>query len=417
MSQLHFLDLPAEIIVHITYSLDDISTILKLGSTCSQINIYCQDEHLWRMKFRKDFGDPSKPESLTWKEYYKLEYPIEPNPPISAGSDHYGIIDNQGHLHMGGSGWYGQVGGGEKTKKGNNPPTKIELVSKVICISCGDNASGAVTEEGDVYIWGSIKFGEAKKSLYIPTLVPLEKHALKISISVWGYVIILKDHSIYYSLHRPPNINLGIKDGEESGYLADIRVRDIHIENFGFTVVTNKFQVLHFSLTSDDELSTSETSLREPILHILSDGSNNIAVLSSSGNLYVWGDNEYGQLGQDDRIDRNNPTQVRIRGNISYISLGGETMAAVTENGELYMWGSNKGKKIMEKSIARKIGFLGNAGKYVIPAPVELRFPISSTNVKSKKLIYVAIGEFFTMTLTEDGEIKVWGDFPTTLEE
>jgi hypothetical protein len=55
------------------------------------------------------------------------------------GGSHYGIIDNQGELYAGKSVYLGQIRGGDETVKENNPPTKIELGSKVICVSCDDD--------------------------------------------------------------------------------------------------------------------------------------------------------------------------------------------------------------------------------------------------------------------------------------
>lgn len=65
------------------------------------------------------------------------------------------------------------------------------------------------------------------------------------------------------------------------------------------------------------------------------------------GKLYMWGLNSKGQLGLNDRNNRNTPTEVKTTSNgaiqpgtIAQISLGGEHSAAII-NDRLYTWGLN----------------------------------------------------------------------------
>jgi alpha-tubulin suppressor-like RCC1 family protein len=404
-------DLPYETLFNIILDLP-LSSLPNYCSTSHQANLICQDEYFWQLKFNKDFGNFSKPEFITWKEYYKFNL-IEPSSPISVGNFHYGIIDNKGDLYMGGHGWEGQVGGGDKTKKANNPPTKIELgiprVSKVICVSCSSTASGAVTEDGNVYIWGALHNSFTEEDLYTPTLVKLNKPALKISVVPRGYVVILNDFSICY------NLSLTFGNEERSGYLTNIRVRDIYPQNNGFTFVTHTFQVHQYQFTRNGEFNITEIPFPEPIRHVLTDSGSSMA-LSLAGNLYTWGDNSYGQLGQGDLINRDNPIKVNIGKKINSISVNWGKMAAVTEKGELYIWGDNNDERLVGGPIDRRLEIVDHDGFKVIPTPIQLALPSPSTD-KSAKVREVAIGWDFTMALTEDGEIKVWGNFPTKLEE
>jgi regulator of chromosome condensation len=346
-----------------------------------------------------------------------LIYSIEPPSAISAGACHYGIIDNKGNLYMGGDGDDGQIGGGESTRKKNNPPTPLDLGSKVICISCGGALSGAVTERGEVYVWGSMGISNPNPIFLIPTLVPLNKAALKISVSYRDYIILLEDHSIYYYYHRAPMLEDKMP---VSGYLTDIRARDICSCGQGFIMVTQDYHVYIYKILYSGELERKEIIFTEPIRRAASDLSS-FAALSISGNLYTWGNNMFGTLGQDDFVDKDKPTKVNIGKKISYISLGWEMMAAITDGGELYMWGHNREEKIMSQSMAEKIGILNDVyGNiyYSLVNPIELELPASSSfasqDIKSKKVKEVGVGGTFVMALTEDGEINVWGTFSST---
>jgi alpha-tubulin suppressor-like RCC1 family protein len=92
-------------------------------------------------------------------------------------------------------------------------------------------------------------------------------------------------------------------------------------------------------------------------------------------------------------------------------------MAAVTEKGELYIWGDNNDETLVGVPIDGRLEIVDHDGDKIIPTPIKLELPSSSKDEKSKKVIEVAPGNDFTMALTENGEIKVWGKFPAKLEE
>ena len=63
-------------------------------------------------------------------------------------------------------------------------------------------------------------------------------------------------------------------------------------------------------------------------------------IMSTSGNLYAWGYNGYGQLGLDDTTNRDVPTKV---GTDTWVAVAGGYYHSVGINsdGELYAWGRN----------------------------------------------------------------------------
>ncbi len=66
--------------------------------------------------------------------------------------------------------------------------------------------------------------------------------------------------------------------------------------------------------------------------------------LNSSGNIFSWGRNNYGNLGFDPSatLQINSPTQISIINTIRYISSGLNHSAAIKNDGSLYMWGKNE---------------------------------------------------------------------------
>lgn len=78
-----------------------------------------------------------------------------------------------------------------------------------------------------------------------------------------------------------------------------------------------------------------------PIRQIVAGGSHS-AVLSCTGTIYIWGKNEFGQLGLNDQRNRYLPTlQVSLlEQKIAFVSLGEEHSAAITTEGGLFTWGA-----------------------------------------------------------------------------
>lgn len=109
-----------------------------------------------------------------------------------------------------------------------------------------------------------------------------------------------------------------------------------------------------------------------------------------SRELYAWGYNLYGQLGQGNTIDRSSPVQVGSDIDWSYLSQGGRlNAAAIKKNGSLYAWGYNL------------YGAVGDNTTVDSSSPVQ----IGSLTTWSK----INFGENFAVALKTDGTIWSWG--------
>ncbi len=105
-----FTDLPNELLLD-TFLRLDLKSLLAVCQSNQQMRSFCQDDFLWKRKFIQDFGyTPVLKTGEKWKDIYKLVFLGRRNSPISAGSHHYGVIDNNGHLYMAGRDENGQLG-------------------------------------------------------------------------------------------------------------------------------------------------------------------------------------------------------------------------------------------------------------------------------------------------------------------
>jgi alpha-tubulin suppressor-like RCC1 family protein len=110
----------------------------------------------------------------------------------------------------------------------------------------------------------------------------------------------------------------------------------------------------------------------------------------STGSLYSWGSNLYGQLGQNDTFTLYSPVQVGALTNWASVSAGNKFCAAVKTDGTLWTWG---------------LGGNGQLGQNSIPvtsSPIQVG---SLTNWRS-----VAAGNFFScVAIKTDGTLWSWG--------
>jgi hypothetical protein len=70
--------------------------------------------------------------------------------------------------------------------------------------------------------------------------------------------------------------------------------------------------------------------------------------------LYAWGSNFYGSLGQDDKIYRSSPTQVGAFINWAQVSKASSNTAAVKTDGTLWTWGfGSQGRLGLNDTVSR----------------------------------------------------------------
>lgn len=73
---------------------------------------------------------------------------------VASGINYSMALSDEGKVYVWGNNTYGQLGTGG-LKSASEPIILESLVrEKIVDISCGDNYSGIVTQNGEVYTWG-----------------------------------------------------------------------------------------------------------------------------------------------------------------------------------------------------------------------------------------------------------------------
>jgi alpha-tubulin suppressor-like RCC1 family protein len=116
--------------------------------------------------------------------------------------------------------------------------------------------------------------------------------------------------------------------------------------------------------------------------------------LGSDGHAYAWGDNTYGELGDGTGADHFTPEPISLPGgvNATAVSAGADSALALGSDGHVYAWGQNSS------------GQLGDGTTTSRDTPEEISLPGGVTATA------VSAGNQFSLALGSDGNIYAWGD-------
>ena len=117
-----------------------------------------------------------------------------------------------------------------------------------------------------------------------------------------------------------------------------------------------------------------------------------------NGQLWVWGRNQSGQLGQGNKTDSQDPIQVGTDNNWASYAVGATTSAAIKTDGTLWVWGANS------------VGQLGNNEGG--PGPGNESWYSSPTQLMSDKTFStssdaLSVGSYNLLALDNEGSL--WG--------
>ncbi|NXB27989.1 RPGR regulator, partial [Eulacestoma nigropectus] len=312
------------------------------------------------------FGKSKFAEDVPSKFWFKNDKPVL----ISCGDEHTAIITGKGKLYMFGSNDWGQLGLGSKntvskptcvkalkpekpklavcgrnhtlvyTEKGNvyaaggnsegqlglgdtEERTTFHLISfftnqhKIKQLSAGSYTSAALTEDGQLFVWGDNSEGQIglanEASVSVPCKVDIGKPVSSVSCGYYHSALITGDGELY-TFGEPANGKLGLlpeqlKNNRVPQPVLGIMEKVNKVACGGeHTVVLTETEVYTFGLGQYGQLGHGtfvfESSVPKSVKHLkrhkicnIACGENHTAVIAENGLMFTFGDGRHGKLG------------------------------------------------------------------------------------------------------------------------
>ncbi len=127
-------------------------------------------------------------------------------------------------------------------------------------------------------------------------------------------------------------------------------------------------------------------------------GNNFTVALKADGTLWSWGTNKLGQLGTGDLEGRNEPFEIKgIDGTIKEISVNRNHTLVLSENGEVYAFGQNT------------YGEIGNGTKTNTKKPEKVMVKNGDEIEPLKDIIKVKAGKYESFAIDKNFDLWAWG--------
>jgi alpha-tubulin suppressor-like RCC1 family protein len=291
----------------------------------------------------------------------------------SIGNYHAGCIKNDGTLWVWGYNFDGELGDNTATHR-SSPIQTIAGGTSWNKLSFGAYHTGSIKTDGTLWVWGLNANGQIGDSSVANKSSPVQVLCWEEN---WTYV-----YAGYTSAGIKNDGTLWMWGNNAYGQIGN-----------------NSTTGFGSGLSSPVQTITRGTNW----LQVECEGSYSwgvtTAAVKNDGTLWMWGNNSYGQLGDNTTVSKSSPVQTITFGtNWKQVSIGcgsntgiGATVGAVKNDGTLWMWGNNTS------------GQLGDNTKTNRSSPVQ-------TITFGTNWAAVSCGNQFTAGIKNDGTLWMWGN-------
>ena len=294
---------------------------------------------------------------------------------VATGDFHTCALDADGKAYCWGYGLNGENGNGVNRQE--NAPVAVDTTGvlagkKLTQIATGLNHNCAVDTEGAVYCWGENKSGELGNGSTTKSAAPVSvsmqqfsgKKAKQVAVGLYYSCAVTTDGSVYC---------WGTVEGGRvpTGYTSGNYTRPIRI-SFGSKKIA--------------EISANS-------LHAC-------GVTDNYKEVYCWGKNDQGQLGDGTTTDRNKPvlasavSSVIGSSTIKQLRVSHDHTCILLSNNEVYCWG------------AGAQGQLANGSTSGSQSPVKVTMPNAAAD---NTIVSITAGSQYSCAVTSRGHAYCWG--------
>ncbi len=243
---------------------------------------------------------------------------------ISAGLFHTVALTSDGNVYAWGYNIYGQLGDGTTTSR--TRPVAVDTTGAlfgkfVIAIAAAESHTAALTRDGLIYAWGRNNEGELGDGTTISRTTPV---AVDMSGVLSGKIVTAIAVGDEHTVALTSEGKIYTWGRNTYGQLGDGTV---------------------FNRTRPVAVDTSGVLSGKIVTAIAAGGDHTVASVSA-GDVFAWGNNSYGQLGNGTITNNSMPVAVFLGGvlagkTVTMIAAGGVHTMAITSEGRAYAWGNN----------------------------------------------------------------------------
>ena len=321
---------------------------------------------------------------------------------IAAGSWHAVALESNGTVWAWGANYYGELGNGTATT-GSTSPAQVAGVSGVTSIAAGYFNSMALQSNGSLYCWGYNEDGELNSGSGANSSVPVLSNvsgAFSISMGEDSFhaLALMSDGSVYA---WGANINGQLGQGEyspDSGSskisgltgvtgLASSKFGTLACKSDGTMIEWGDRSYQPFAVAVPQQAQFAPAVVADRIQSISGGKYHSLEI--EDGQVWAWGSNVQGQLGDGTLLDQPTPVPIYGMPSVAGVAAGAYHSLALSADGHVWAWGSNG------------FGQLGDGGQTNKFVPELLS---SLSNVTA-----VAAGDWHSLALKSDGTVWAWG--------
>ena len=253
-------------------------------------------------------------------------------------------VTKDGKLYMWGYNRFGQIGN-DSTETVYEP---VEVLTDVVSVSLGGGGewfysgnghSAAIKSDGSLWMWGCNRFGQLGDGTTVDSHVPkkIMDDVAEVSLGEAFTVILKKDGTVWTC---GKNDSGQLAKGMIQGYNYD---KETHY-SYGATYIDDMWPT---NVPDADKVPKKVVDLEDMQVTTVEAGYKSAAAVTQDGELYIWGYNNgenwgipnFSILGNGNTITQAEPIVV-LRG-VKTVSLGYDHVLALKSDGTLWAWGDN----------------------------------------------------------------------------
>jgi alpha-tubulin suppressor-like RCC1 family protein len=353
--------------------------------------ILCHDGHVWTCgdNYHGQLGDSLSSERIIPEEVPGLDSIIM----VSAGAESSYALSKSGEVWCWGSDEFGQLGLNSQLGK-ILAPKKIDGLNNIKSVYAGWFHTLFLLNDGTVWGCGRNDGGQLgvdSGGIYdIPIQIPGLSNVIAISAGYYHSLALKADGTVWawgYNYWGQLGDGTTVNRAQPGQVIGIDSIKSIatgwdyslalSYDGKVYAWGCNLFGQLGIGAPMINEVHPipSQITLLNPVKMIKAEG-NFSQIIDIQGNIWLFGLNEYGQLGNNSTTNSNIPIQLSSISNIRQVCGGWQFSLAIENNGSVWSWGDNTGGQLGDSTKVNKL----------VPNPMMLNcLPLLGTSNKEQQ--------------------------------